>query len=66
MISKPQQQPKSQDAVLGGQSSPPLGGLVLGGIEGVKRRLASPAIASRISALREAFNYGEIGLNLVL
>ena len=43
-----------------------MGAVVLGGIEGVKRRLASPAIAPRISALREALNYGETGLNLVL
>ena len=65
MISKPQQ-PKSQDAVLGGQVPPPMGAVVLGGVEGVKRRLASPAIAPRISALREALNYGGVGLNLVL
>ncbi|MFN5924892.1 MAG: WD40 repeat domain-containing protein, partial [Pseudanabaena sp.] len=66
MQSKSYQQPKSQDAVLGGQAPPPLGGVVLGGIAGVKRRLASPAIAPRISALREALNYGETGLNLIL
>jgi COMPASS component SWD3 len=64
MISK--QQPKSRDAVLGGQVPTPLGAVVLGGIEGVKRRLASPAIAPRILALHEALNYGETGLNLVL
>jgi len=61
MISTQKQLPKSQDAVLGGQAPPPLGGLVLGGIEGVRRRLASPAIAPRISALREALNYGKTG-----
>ena len=65
MISKTYQQPKSQDAVLGGQSPPPLGGVVLGGIAGVKRRLASSAIAPRIAALREALNYGENGLERV-
>jgi COMPASS component SWD3 len=66
MIFPSNQQPKSRDAVLGGQGSPPLGGVVLGGIEGVKRRWSSLAIAPRMSALREALNYGETGLNLVL
>ena len=51
-------QPKAQDAVFGGQAETPLGSLVLGGIEGVKRRLASPAIALKVTALREALNYG--------
>ncbi len=59
-------QPTARDAVLGGQAPPPFGGVVLGGLEGVKRRLNSPAIASRTSALSEALNYGETGLNLVL
>ena len=59
-------QPKAQDTVFGGQAETPLGSLVLGGIEGVKRRLASPAIALKVTALREALNYGDAGLNLVL
>ena len=66
MTLKHNQQPTAQDVVLGGQIATPLGGVVLGGIEGVKRRLASPAIALKIAALREALNYGEAGLNLVL
>ncbi len=36
------QQPGKYDAVLGGQSPPPIHGAVLGGIEGVKRRLSNP------------------------
>ena len=34
-------QPKEYDAVLGGQNLPPAGSAILGGIEGVKRRLTS-------------------------
>ena len=56
MTLQPKQHPKSQDALLGGQTLPPLGGVVLGRFEGVKRRFASPAIASKIAALREALN----------
>jgi WD40 repeat protein len=58
--------PTAQDAVLGGQVPPPLGAVVLGGLEGVKRRLSSPAIAPRMAALREALNYGATGLDLVV
>lgn len=39
--------------------------VVLGGLEGVKQRLASGNIGHRMSALSEAFNYGQAGLNLV-
>lgn len=59
-------QPTQYDAVQGGQAPPPSSGVILGGIEGVKRRLASPVARARIAALSEALNYGEAGLNLVL
>ncbi|GET35872.1 formylglycine-generating enzyme family protein [Microseira wollei] len=59
-------QPKEYDAVLGGQNSPPIYAAVLGGIEGVKKRLASPVVEVRIAALSDALKYGEKGLNLVL
>ncbi len=39
-----QNQPGEYDAVLGGQNSTPVDAAVLGGIAGVKSRLASPAI----------------------
>ena len=58
--------PRDYDAVLGGQTPPPVQGAVLGGIEGVKRRLASPTVEARIAALSEALNYGEAGLDLVI
>ncbi|EAZ88368.1 hypothetical protein [Crocosphaera chwakensis] len=59
-------QPKKYDAVLGGNNPPPIDGVVLGGIEGLKSRLASNNIQSQISALSEALNYGEVGLDLVI
>ena len=58
--------PKEYDLVLGGHNTPPIDGVVLGGIEGVKSRFASNNIQSQISALSEAFNYGDRGLNLVI
>lgn len=58
--------PKKYDLVLGGNNPPPIDGVVLGGIEGVKSRLASDNIQSQISALSEAFNYGDRGLDLVI
>lgn len=61
-----QPEPSADDAVLGGQN-PILGSSgVLGGIEGVKRRLASNEVESKIAALKEALNYGEVGLDLVV
>lgn len=64
-------QPKAYDIVLGGQSSTPMSGAVLGGLPGVKRRLEIQAnnphlIEQRINALKEALNYGEKGLSLVI
>jgi WD40 repeat protein len=59
-------QPQEYDAVLGGQTPIPPGSAILGGIEGVKRRLASAIEEQRIAALSEALNYGEAGLDLVI
>ncbi len=61
-----QNQPNQYDAVLGGNAPPPIHGAVLGGIEGVKRRLASSNIEAQMAALKEAVNYDETGLNLVI
>jgi hypothetical protein len=60
-----QNQPREYDAVLGGQSPPPVYGVVLGGIEGVKNCLSSPVIEVRIAALREALKYGDAGLDVL-
>ena len=59
-------QPQEYDAVLGGQKSLPVQGVILGGIEGVKHRLSSSNIEARIVALGEALNYGEAGLSIVI
>ncbi len=60
------EQPREFDAVLGGNNPPPVMGVVLGGIEGVKRRLESEIVDVRIKALSDALNYGEAGLDLVI
>ena len=59
-------QPREYDAVLGGQAPPPITSAVLGGIEGVKHRLASPVVEARIAAVNEALKYGDAGLELVI
>ncbi|MFB2969419.1 WD40 repeat domain-containing protein [Aerosakkonema sp. BLCC-F183] len=58
-------QPTGWDAVLGGQNAAPTNGVVLGGIEGVKKRFASVVIEQRIAALKEAIKYGKPGLEIV-
>lgn len=61
-----QNKPRKFDIVLGGETPPPLYGAVLGGIEGVKRRLASSDIKTRIGALSSALNYGDTGLIVLI
>ena len=61
-----QNQPREYDAVKGGQNLIPRDAAVLGGIAGVKSRLASPAVEARIAALSEALKYGEAGLDLII
>ncbi len=61
-----QNEPREFDIVMGGETPPPIGGAVLGGVEGVKKRLASPVVKTRIGALGEALNYGDAGLDLVI
>ncbi|RCJ29276.1 hypothetical protein A6769_35745 [Nostoc punctiforme NIES-2108] len=61
-----QNQPREFDAVLGGEAPPPVQGAVLGGIEGVKRRLSSSNIEVGIASVSEALNYGNAGLYVVI
>ena len=49
-----QNQPGKYDAVLGGKNPPPVTGVVLGGIEGVKRRLSNPVVEVKVAALSDA------------
>ncbi|MEG4321962.1 MULTISPECIES: formylglycine-generating enzyme family protein [unclassified Microcoleus] len=66
MMTENPNQPRQYDAVKGGESQVPFGAAVLGGIPGVKSRLASPAVEVRITALSEAIKYGETGLDLII
>ncbi|PSB49416.1 hypothetical protein C7B67_16875 [filamentous cyanobacterium Phorm 6] len=59
-------QPKPYDAVRGGQLPPPVSGVVLGGLAGVKHRLSSSVSEHRIAALKETLNYGDAGLKIVI
>ncbi len=59
-------QPREYDAVLGNQALPPSGGVVLGGIEGLKRRFSRLTDEQKIAALSEALKYGEAGLELII
>ncbi len=58
--------PREYDAVLGGQNPPPIDAAVLGGLQGVKRRLAKPEVEVRSAALSDALKYGEAGLELII
>jgi WD domain, G-beta repeat len=57
--------PQNFDAVLGGQPLP-LTALVLGGLEGLRQRFASPLAGQRLTAIATAQTYGTVGLDLVI
>ncbi len=59
-------QPSDFDAVLGGQDPAPLKGMVLGGLEGIKKRFLGEVIDQRIAALKDALKYKRPGLDLVI
>ncbi|BAZ17609.1 leucine rich repeat variant [Calothrix sp. NIES-4071] len=59
-------QPRDFDMVLGGEAAPPVTGIVLGGLEGVKSRLNSSIANVQTAALCDALNYGDAGLDLVI
>ncbi|MEG4210363.1 hypothetical protein [Microcoleus sp. S13_B4] len=58
--------PTEYDAVLGSQVLVPEGAAVLGGLFGVKNRLASNHRLSQIGGLCEACKYGEVGFDLMV
>jgi hypothetical protein len=60
------EQPREFDAVLGGEFRPPIDGVVLGGIEGVKRLLQNSVADTRAIAIIQAANYGKEGLDLII
>ena len=65
-MNQPLNQPGKNDAVLGGHAAIPTGAVMLGGLDGVRRRLTSPLADQRAAALTEALQYGQRGLNLVI
>jgi len=65
MVENPNQ-PREYDAVLGNQALPPEGGVVLGGVEGLKQRFSRLSAEQKVAALFEALKYGEAGLEIVI
>ena len=65
MAKKPNR-PREYDAVLGGKNQPPVDAAVLGGIEGIKMRLACDNELVRIAAIEDAMKYGEAGLEVAI
>lgn len=65
-MAKNPHQPREYDAILGGLNSSPMNAAVLGGIDGVKQRLAHPEVKIRVAALTEALKYGRAGLGLLM
>lgn len=59
-------QPKKHDAVLGGQAPAPINSVILGGIEGVQKRLATGLPEYQAAALNDALHYGDAGLKVIL
>ncbi|MEY3869238.1 MAG: hypothetical protein RLZZ338_3129, partial [Cyanobacteriota bacterium] len=53
--------PREYDAVLGGNDLPsiPANSAVLGGFQGVEKRLNSPRKDVKIGAIKDAFSYGQ-------
>lgn len=59
-------QPKEFDAVLGNSAYLSFNAAVLGGIQGVKKRLESQDDKVRLAALDDALKYGDAGIDLVI
>ena len=59
-------QPREFDAVLGRQIPPPVAGVVLGGIEGLRRRFQSSNTEQRLAAVDDALKYGDAGVDLLI
>jgi hypothetical protein len=61
-----QPNPNDTDAILGGQTPPPVNAVILGGLAGLKQRLESTQIADRLRALNESIEYGDKAIDLAL
>jgi hypothetical protein len=53
--------PRSSDAVLGGNKPAPHQGAILGGIDGIQQKLNQADFTLRLEALEQAWSYGEAG-----
>lgn len=60
-MSEQQNQSSKDDEVLGRENSP-----LQGGIDSIKRRLSNPVLEVQTAALKEALNFGDAGLEVVL
>ncbi|MEM7712607.1 MAG: hypothetical protein AAF349_03350 [Cyanobacteria bacterium P01_A01_bin.68] len=65
-MSENNQHPREYDAVLGGNSPPPVNGVVLGGVEGLKRRLETGNTQQRVDSLADAVKYDDAGVDLLI
>ncbi|MDY6896900.1 MAG: hypothetical protein SWZ49_02340, partial [Cyanobacteriota bacterium] len=65
-MSENNQNPREYDAVLGGNNPPPVDGVVLGGIEGLQRRLETGNTQQRVDSLADAVKYGDAGVDLLI
>ncbi|KAF3887730.1 hypothetical protein [Tolypothrix bouteillei] len=65
-MTKHTNQPQEFDAVLGGQAPPPTSSVILGGIEGLRRRFATLTGEQKTSTLADALQYGEAGIDLLV
>lgn len=65
-MSENNQNPSEYDAVLGGNNPPPVDGVVLGGIEGLKRRLETGNTQQRVNSLSDVVKYGDAGVDLLI
>lgn len=58
--------PRKYDFVLGGNNPPPIDGVVLGGIQGVEKRLSSQNVETKLAAVVDALKYGNEGIELII
>jgi hypothetical protein len=60
------QQPQETDLVLGSDSPPPATGAVLGGITGLRYKLAAASPDLKVDLLPQSQNYGDAGIDLLI
>lgn len=58
--------PRDDDVMLGNAHFAPTGGLILGGIEGLKQQFKHPEVTVRIEAIKNSIKYGNKAIDLIL